>query len=102
MTLLDDLLSTVPKDRPDSIVAKLGYTHIRTAKGRMEQAKKECLRVLNIIVKEKILAASSSRTPALVEQLSLLCTKQERWTNLEALKIEYPSVDPLGKKRFNI
>ncbi|MCJ1437788.1 hypothetical protein MMC27_007175 [Xylographa pallens] len=101
-TLLDDLLSTIPKDHPDSIVAMLGYIYIRAATGRMKEAEKECLRVLDVIAKEKILSASSSRTLAIVEQLSLIYTKQERWNDLEALKIKYPSIDPSGKKQFNI
>ncbi|MCJ1384063.1 hypothetical protein MMC17_007179 [Xylographa soralifera] len=101
-TLLDDLLDTIPKNHPDSIVAMLGYIYVRTATGRMEEAEKECLRVLDVIAKEKILSANSSRTLAIVEQLSSIYVKQERWNDLEALKIKYPSIDPSGKKQFNI
>ncbi|MCJ1391776.1 hypothetical protein MMC18_004641 [Xylographa bjoerkii] len=101
-TLLDDLLKVVQKDHPDSIVARLGYIYVRTVTGRMEEAKKECLQVLDVIAKEKILSANSPRTLSIVEQLSLIYTKQERWNDLEALKIKYRSIDPSGKKQFNI
>ena len=100
--LLDDLLKVVPKDHPDSTVAMLGYIYVRTAMGRMEEAEKECLKVLDVIAKEKILSADSPRTLAIVEQLSLIYMKQERWNDLETLKVRYPSIDPSSAKQFNI
>ena len=101
-TLLNDLLKTVPKDHPDSTVAMLGYIYVRAAMGRMEEAEKDCLKVLDVIAKEKILSANSPRTLAIAEQLSLIYVKQERWKDLETLKIKYPSIDPSGAKQFNI
>lgn len=101
-TLLKELLGVVPKDHPDSIAAILGYIYIRVATGRMEEAESDCLEVLNAIAREKTLAADSPRTLGIAEQLSLIYMKQERWTELEELKVKYPSVDPSGKQHFNI
>jgi Tetratricopeptide repeat len=101
-TLLKELLQVVSKDHPDSIVAMLGYIYVRTATGRMEEAETDCLKVLDVIAREKVLSADSPRTLAIVEQLSLIYIKQERWNELEALKAKYPSINQSGKKQFNI
>ena len=101
-TLLKELLNIVSKDHPDWIVAMLGYIYVRTATGRMEEAETDCLKVLDIIAGEKILSADSPRTLAIVEQLSLMYVKQERWNELEALKAKYPSINSTRKQQFNI
>jgi tetratricopeptide (TPR) repeat protein len=101
-TLLKELLEIVPKDHPDSIVAMLGYIYVRTATGRMEEAETDCLKVLDVIAREKVLSADSPRTLAIAEQLSLIYRKQERWNELEALKAKYPSINTSGKRQFNI
>ena len=101
-TLLHDLVETVPKNHPDSIVATFGCIYVQMATGRMEEAEKNCLKVLDVIAKEKNLSSTSPRILAIAEQLSLIYAKQERWNDIEALKTKYPSIDPSGKKQFNI
>ena len=101
-TLLEELLKTVSKDHPDSLVAMLGYIYVRTATGRMQEAEADCLNVLDVIAREKVLSVDSPRTLAIVEQLSLIYMKQERWKELEALKTKYPSISQSSKQQFNI
>ena len=101
-TLLKELLDAIPKDHPDSMVAMLGYIFVRAETGRMDAAEIDCLNVLDSIAREKVLSADSPRTLAIVEQLSLIYQKQERWIELMALTAKYPTIDPSGKQQFNI
>lgn len=101
-TVLKDVLQIVPKDHPDWIVARLGYVRVLTATERLEEAETSCLEVLNVIAEENVLSADSPRTLVIVEQLSLIYKKQERWNELEALKTKYPLIDQQSKPRFNI
>ncbi|MCJ1354516.1 MAG: hypothetical protein MMC33_004505 [Icmadophila ericetorum] len=101
-TLINDLVKSVPNDHPDSTVAMLGHIYVLTEMGRIEEAEKDCLKVLGVIAKEKIMSANSPRALMIAEQLSLIYLKQERWDDLNALKINYPSIDPSGKQQFNI
>lgn len=101
-TVLKEVLQVVPKDHPDWIVAQSGYIRVLIATERLEKAETDCLEVLNIIAKEKILSADSPRILVIAEQLSLIYKKQERWNELEALKARYPLMDQPGKQQFNI
>ena len=101
-TLFYNLVETVPKDYPDSIVATFGCIYVQMATGRIKEAEKNCLKVLDVIAKEKNLSSTSPRILAIAEQLSLIYAKQERWNDIEALKTKYPSIDLSGKKQFNI
>ena len=101
-TVLKDVLQIVSEDHPDWIVAKLGYIRVLTATERLEEAETDCLKLLNVIAKEKILSADSPRIVVIAEQLSLIYRKQERWNEIEALKARYPLIDQPGKQQFNI
>jgi tetratricopeptide (TPR) repeat protein len=100
--LLKDLLQIVPKDHPDYIVATLGYIYVLTATARTAEAEADCLRVLDVISKEKVSSVDSPRTVAIAEQLALIYMKQERQSELEALRARYPSIKQSGQRRFNI
>ena len=100
--LLKDLLHIVPKDHPDYIVATLGYIYVLTATARTAEAEAHCLRVLDVISKDKVLSADSPRTVAIAEQLALIYMKQERQSELEALRARYPSINQSGRRPFNI
>ena len=100
--VLKDVLQIVPKDHPDWIVAKLGYIRVLTVTERLEEAETDCLKVLNLIAKEKVWSADSPRTLVIVEQLSLIYKKQKRWRELEALTVKYPLIDQPDKRKFNI
>jgi hypothetical protein len=96
-----ELLGAVPKDHPDSVVAMLALIYIRTEMGRMEEAEVDCVRLLDVISKQNILSADMPRMLSVAQQLAFIYKKQRRWSELNALKIKYPSIDP-DKKQFNI
>lgn len=101
-TVLKDVLQFVPKDHPDWIVARFGYIRVLIATDRLEKAEMDCLEVLNFMKKEKVLSTDSPRMLVIAEQLLLIYKRQERWTDVEALKAKYPSIDQAGKQQFNI
>lgn len=101
-TLLKELLQAVPKDHPDSIVAMLGYIHVRIATGNLEGAEMDCLKTLELIAKDKVLSRDERRPLAIVDHLSTIYRKQERWRELEALKVTYPAIDRPNREQFNI
>jgi len=101
-TLLKDLLQVVPKDHPDSILAMLGYIHVRIATGHLEEAEAECLKALDVIARDKVLSGDVRRPLAVVDHLSTIYRRQERWRELEALKAKYPAIDQPSREQFNI
>ncbi|KAK0515736.1 hypothetical protein JMJ35_001770 [Cladonia borealis] len=101
-TLIKELLQAVPKDHPDFIVALLGYIYPCVAMGRLEEAEVDCLKALDIIVREKVASADMRRTLAIVDHLSIIYRRQERWRELEVLKAKYPAIDQPDRDKFNI
>ena len=100
--MLKDVLQVVSKNHPDWIVGQLEYIRVLTATERLEEAETVCLEILNVIATEKVLCAESPRMRVIAEQLSLIHEKQERWNELESLKVKYPLIDKPGKQQFNI
>lgn len=101
-TLLEELIQMVPKDHPDSILAMLGRIHVRIAMGRLEEAKADCLKALDITAKDKVLSKDVRRALAIADHLSTVYRRQERWRELEALKAKYPALDQPDREQFNI
>ena len=101
-TLIKELLQAVPKDHPDSIVALLGYIYVCVAMGRLEEAEADCLKALGIIAKDKVSSGDMRRTLAIVDHLSIIYKRKERWRDLEALKARYPAIDQPDREKFNI
>ena len=100
--LLDDLLADVPKDHPDFIVAMLGHIHVMIALGHLEEAERDCLMALDMVLKDQALRKDGRRPLAIVDHLSTVYTKQQRWTELQALRAEYPALDQPSREQFNI
>lgn len=100
--LFKDLVDTVLKAHLDWLVAISVSIYVRTAMGHMKEAEMDCLMILDALEKENILSADGERTLAVAEQLSLIYVKQERWKDVEALKIKYPNINSCQKQQFNM
>ena len=99
-TLLKELQQVVPKDHPDSMVAMVGYIYVKIMTGRLDEAESDCLRVLDIIAKDKVSSGNARWRLAVVDHLSTIYRRQERWVELEVLKAEHPAIK--RSSTFNI
>ena len=80
------------KDHPNSIVALVGYIYVKIMTGRLDEAESDCLRVLDIIAKDKVSSVNGRWRLAVVDHLSTIYGRQERRTELEVLKAEHPAI----------
>lgn len=67
------------------------YVHVRTRLGRFEEIEQDCMKMLDVIRKGKILARDNPRTLAIAGLLIRIYRDQGRFPEYEALQSEYPA-----------
>lgn len=101
--LLRELLKVIPSGHPDRINTMSGLVHVEIRMGRLDEAERDCLALLDLISTKKILPPDSPRTVAINEQLLEIYTLQNRTSDMEILKKRLPVLNtPPTSRRFEM
>lgn len=91
--LLRKLTAIIQSDHPDWIHAMSGYIHVRARLGQLEETEEDCIKVLDVIHKTKILTLDNPRTLATTELLLGIYRAQERSDEILTLKRRVPGME---------
>jgi tetratricopeptide (TPR) repeat protein len=86
------LLANIPPDHPDWIHNMYGCAHIKFKLGKVEEAERYCVEIIDRATRQKTISLSDPRVVTTAELLSSIYQLQGRLDELEAIKKSIPSV----------
>ncbi|EXJ96108.1 hypothetical protein A1O1_01234 [Capronia coronata CBS 617.96] len=102
-TLLTGLVDVIPPRHPDSIHNRSGLVHVKIRMGKLAEAERDCLALVDDVECKKIIDPDSPRAGIIYEQLLEIYQLQDRGAELEAVRKKVPSIQPpAAKKRFDM
>jgi len=90
--LLRQMLAVLVDEHPDWIDAMSGYVHVQIQLGRLNEAEKNCNRMLEIIEQTKVLATDHPRTIAVAQQLGKIYLVTGRSHEIATLEGRIPAM----------
>lgn len=90
---LRTMLPMIPSDHPDWIHTMSGYAQVRIHLGQLEEAEKDCNKLLDMITRTKLLSLDDPRTVATAEQLFTIYRAQGQVDKIAVIKKRIPCAD---------
>ncbi|EXJ70654.1 uncharacterized protein A1O5_05644 [Cladophialophora psammophila CBS 110553] len=88
-----EMLSHIKDDHPDWIQTMSGYIHVQICSGRLEEAEKNCTKILRKITQENGFCKDDPRTAVVVKQLANIYVNTGRSDQLSVLKTLFPAME---------
>lgn len=101
--MLSQILKSMPTDHPDWVRTISGYVFVQIQLRQWRDAEKNCMDVLELIRRKKVLAKDNPRTIAIAEQLAHVYLATGRHIEAKALRTEFRAMHKgLADKLYRI
>ncbi|KAK6379724.1 hypothetical protein LTS17_005797 [Exophiala oligosperma] len=91
--VLLEMLSLIKDDHPDWVQTMSGCIHVQILSGRLEEAEKNCTKILRKITQENGLCKDDPRTTVVVKHLANIYVNTGRSDQLSVLKAMFPGME---------